>query len=123
MVRRIVSEPEKVWLHETSTECGMRKAELTRQVRSRTTAALRGAEVIVSSAPSHVARQVMTRVSPALPRGALVVSVSKGLEPERLTTLSCVLGEVLPPNTPLAVLSGPSFAQEVYQHQPTAVVA
>jgi len=86
-------------------------------------ATVRGAEVIVSSAPSHVARQVMTRVSPALPRGALVVSVSKGLEPERLTTLSCVLGEVLPPNTPLAVLSGPSFAQQVYQHQPTAVVA
>src|SRR5213076_2090056 len=52
---------------------------------------VRGAEVVVSSAPSHVARQVMTRVSPALPRGALVVSVSKGLEPERLTTLSCVL--------------------------------
>src|SRR6266581_1486821 len=84
---------------------------------------VRGAEVIVSSAPSHVARQVMARVSPALGRGAMVVSVSKGLEPERLTTLSCVLGEVLPQGIPLAVLSGPSFAREVYQHQPTAVVA
>src|SRR5207244_12216951 len=56
-------------------------------------------------------------------RGALVVSVSKGLEPERLTTPSCVLGEVLPKGTPVAVLSGPSFAQEVYARQPTAVVA
>src|SRR5207244_862920 len=58
-----------------------------------------------------------------LSRGAFVVSVSKGLEPERLTTLSCVLSEVLPRGVPIAVLSGPSFAQEVYQQQPTAVVA
>src|SRR5207248_2381421 len=35
----------------------------------------------------------------------------------------CVLGEVLPRGVPIAVLSGPSFAQEVYQQQPTAVVA
>src|SRR5207253_7957916 len=41
----------------------------------------------------------------------------------RLTTLSCVLGDVLPPGTAIAVLSGPSFAQEVYRRQPTAVVA
>src|SRR5205807_3532010 len=65
----------------------------------------------------------MGRAGAALSRGAFVVSVSKGLEPERLTTLSCVLGEVLPRGVPVAVLSGPSFAQEVYQQQPTAVVA
>src|SRR3989449_10378928 len=84
---------------------------------------VRGADVVVSSAPSHVVREVMGRVGAALSRGALVVSVSKGLEPERLTTLSCVLSEVLPRGVPIAVLSGPSFAQEVYQQQPTAVVA
>ena len=84
---------------------------------------VRGAEVVVSSAPSHVVRAVMMRVSRALTREAMVVSVSKGLEPERLQTMSCVLGEVLPPGTPIAVLSGPSFAREVYQRQPTAVVA
>src|SRR5205823_4532625 len=44
-------------------------------------------------------------------------------EPERLSTPSCVLAEVLPKGTPVAVLSGPSFAQEVYARQPTAVVA
>src|SRR2546421_708784 len=84
---------------------------------------VRGADVVVSSAPSHVVREVMGRVGAALSRGTLVVSVSKGLEPERLTTLSCVLGEVLPRGVPIAVLSGPSFAQEVFQQQPTAVVA
>jgi glycerol-3-phosphate dehydrogenase (NAD(P)+) len=84
---------------------------------------VRGAEVVVSSAPSHVVRDVMARVGPALAGGAMVVSVSKGLDPERLTTLSCVLGEALPSGTAIAVLSGPSFALEVYRRQPTAVVA
>src|SRR5436309_6530088 len=37
--------------------------------------------------------------------------------------MSCVLGEVLPKTAKIAVLSGPSFAQEVYARQPTAVVA
>ena len=69
------------------------------------TAAVRGAEVVVSAAPSHV------------------VSVSKGLDPERLATPSCVLADVLPKEAPIAVLSGPSFAREVYARQPTAVVA
>src|SRR2546427_8012871 len=40
-----------------------------------------------------------------------------------LNTMSCVLGEVLPKTAKIAVLSGPSFAQEVYARQPTAVVA
>jgi glycerol-3-phosphate dehydrogenase (NAD(P)+) len=49
--------------------------------------------------------------------------VSKGLDPEGLERPSSVLGAVLPRGTPVAVLSGPSFAQEVYQRQPTLVVA
>ncbi len=86
-------------------------------------AAVRGADVVVSSAPSFAVRDTMSRAARAVGKGTLVVSVSKGLEPERLTTLCCVLAELLPPGTSLAALSGPSFAQEVYQRQPTAVVA
>ncbi len=85
--------------------------------------AVRDADVVVSAAPSHAVRDVMARAGPALVRGATVVSVSKGLEPERLATMSCVLGEVLPRGAKIAVLSGPSFAQEVYGRHPTAVVA
>lgn len=86
-------------------------------------AAVRGADVIVCATPSHVVRDVFARVAPHAASRPLVVSVSKGLEPERLTTISCVLGEVLPAGTPIAVLSGPSFAREVFDRQPTAVVA
>src|SRR5256712_12607493 len=64
----------------------------------------------------------MTEAARAVTGKPLIVSVSKGLEPDRLVTLSCVLDQVFGPATPLAVLSGPSFAREVYQRQPTAVV-
>jgi glycerol-3-phosphate dehydrogenase (NAD(P)+) len=86
-------------------------------------AAVRGAEVVVSAAPAHAVRPVMTQAAAALSKGALVVSVSKGLDPDKLERPSTVLEEVLPRGTPVAVLSGPSFAQEVYQRQPTLVVA
>ena len=86
-------------------------------------AAVRGAEVIVSAAPSHAVRSVMERAAGAMSGRPLVVSVSKGLEPDRLEPLSEVLREVMGGDVPIAVLSGPSFAREVYERQPTAVVA
>lgn len=86
-------------------------------------AAVRNADVIVSAAPSHAVRAVMGAVARAVRGTPLVVSVSKGLEPEGHERLSSVLAEVLGGATPVAVLSGPSFALEVYQGQPTAVVA
>jgi len=86
-------------------------------------AAVRGAETIVSAAPSHAVRSVMEPVGKMLRGAPLVVSVSKGLDPDRLERPSFILGEVLPDDVPVAVLSGPSFAWEVFQQQPTAVVA
>lgn len=85
--------------------------------------AVRDADVIVNAVPSHAVRSVMTEAARAVRRPVLVVSVSKGLEPERHDRLSCVLIEVFGTATPVAVLSGPSFAREVYDGQPTAVVA
>ncbi|HSD30603.1 MAG TPA: NAD(P)H-dependent glycerol-3-phosphate dehydrogenase [Gemmatimonadales bacterium] len=87
--------------------------------------AVRQAEVVVCAAPSHAVRSVMAAVATAVSGAAapLVVSVSKGLEPEAQERLSCVLARVFGHATPVAVLSGPSFAREVYDRQPTAVVA
>jgi glycerol-3-phosphate dehydrogenase (NAD(P)+) len=84
--------------------------------------AVRNAEVVVSVAPSHAVRAVLGRVAGEVPRGTLVVSATKGLEVESLEPMSAVIGETLP-ETRVAVLSGPSFAQEVHAGQPTAVVA
>lgn len=100
-------------------------AELAPQLRATGDLAdsLYRAEVVVSAAPAHAVRPMMTQVAAALDGTPLVVSVSKGLDPEKLERPSCVLGEELPQGTPIAVLSGPSFALEVFQRQPTAVVA
>ena len=85
--------------------------------------AVRGADLVVSAAPSHAVRAVITAARSGVGRRALVVSVSKGLEPERLDRMSVVLRDVLGPEARVAVLSGPSFAEEVYKQQPTLVVA
>jgi glycerol-3-phosphate dehydrogenase (NAD(P)+) len=85
--------------------------------------AVHNADVVVSAAPSHAVRPVMSEVANVVHGTPLLVSVSKGLEPDRQERLSTVLLEVFGPGAPVAVLSGPSFAREVYQRQPTAVVA
>ncbi|HYK09387.1 MAG TPA: NAD(P)H-dependent glycerol-3-phosphate dehydrogenase [Gemmatimonadales bacterium] len=83
--------------------------------------AMKDAEVVVSAAPSHAVRAVMTEALAGRSTYPAIVSVSKGLEPERLITLSCLLGEITR-GAPVAVLSGPTFALEVYRRQPTAAV-
>jgi len=52
---------------------------------------------------------------------AVLVSATKGLEPRRGLRMSELLGQRLP-GRPVAVLSGPSFAREVAQGRPTALV-
>ena len=84
---------------------------------------VRGRELLVMAAPSHAMRSVASEVGKALQEERpWVVSVAKGLEPKTLVVLTDVLEQALP-GCPVCALSGPSFAQEVYQRQPTAVVA
>lgn len=85
--------------------------------------ALDQAPVVLSVAPSHAVRAVMTKGAPSLMKGALVLSASKGLEPSGLKRMTEVLTEVLPAGTDVVALSGPTFAREVYEGQPTACTA
>lgn len=85
-------------------------------------AATRGAEVVVAVAPSHVLRGVLEGARAGVAQDAVIVSATKGIEPATLDLMSRVVEESLP-GRPVAALSGPSFALEVYQGQPTAVVA
>lgn len=84
--------------------------------------AVGGAGVIVSAPPSHVTRAVVDRVREAVAPGVLVVSATKGIENDTLALMSEVFAERLP-EARFVALSGPSFAIEVCQGQPTAVVA
>ncbi len=84
--------------------------------------ACQGADVVLTVAPSPVLRQVVHQAAPGIGPGSLVVTATKGIEPGTLHLMSEVLGEELPGRR-VAALSGPSFALEVFQGQPTAVVA
>ncbi len=84
--------------------------------------AVAGARVIVSAPPCHAVRGVVGRVRGAVAPGTLVVSATKGIETDTLALMSAVIAECLP-EARVAALSGPSFAVEVCQGQPTAVVA
>jgi len=89
--------------------------------------AVSNANIIVGAMPSPYARAVYSRALPLLEKTTLVVvSATKGLEPSthlRITeVLSQVLADKIPPAPGVAVLSGPSFALEAAQGDPTAVV-
>ncbi len=85
--------------------------------------ALEGADLVVSSVPSHGVRAVFSGAKEFLPKDALIVSTSKGIEEGTLLTCSAILKEILPESfhKRISVLSGPSFAKEVSRGKPTAV--
>ena len=84
-------------------------------------AALRGAACVVSAIPSHGTREVIRQARHSLPRDAVVVSATKGLEVNTLLRVSEVVQEELGAERPLCVMSGPSFAAELARGAPTAV--
>jgi glycerol-3-phosphate dehydrogenase (NAD(P)+) len=86
--------------------------------------ALDGAVLVVSVSPSQFVGSVMASARAFLGADVHVVSASKGIELTSLRRMDEVLGEALPDlgADRLSVLSGPSFALEVAQGIPTAVV-
>jgi glycerol-3-phosphate dehydrogenase (NAD(P)+) len=91
--------------------------------------AVSDAEVVVSVIPSEFLRPTLSRLRTFMHSGQIVVSATKGVEDRtflRMTeVISASLSEsspVLPaPDLPIGALSGPSFAIEVAQGQPTAI--
>jgi glycerol-3-phosphate dehydrogenase (NAD(P)+) len=88
---------------------------------SRAADALADAGLVIVAVPSRFLGQVAGLVAPSVPRAALVVSATKGIERRRTLRMSEVLGAALP-GRPIAVLSGPSFAREVALGKPAALV-
>lgn len=86
---------------------------------------LRDKELYIFAVPSHVLREVATRVAPFVRSNtALYVSASKGIERGSLKRMTEVLAEVLDvPQDRVLAFSGPSHAEEVARKIPTVVVA
>jgi glycerol-3-phosphate dehydrogenase (NAD(P)+) len=87
-------------------------------------AAVGEAEIVVSVIPSEFLRATITRLRPHLHARQILVSATKGVEDRSLLRMSEVIGLCLTETgrrLPIGALSGPSFAQEVAEGQPTAV--
>ncbi|MEZ4696147.1 MAG: NAD(P)H-dependent glycerol-3-phosphate dehydrogenase [Rhodothermales bacterium] len=82
------------------------------------------ADFWVIATPSHAVRSVAERLSTFTRDDLVVVSVAKGIENDTLLTTSQVLSRTLVdlPKSNIAVLYGPSHAEEVATNVPTAVV-
>ena len=84
-------------------------------------AALAGAALVLVVVPSHAFAQTLRALAPHRPAAAGVAWASKGFEPGSGRFLHEVAAEVLGPDVPLAVVTGPSFAKEVAEGLPTAL--
>ena len=79
-------------------------------------------DVLVTAVPSVYVRSTAQKMKPYCREGQIIVNVAKGIEESTLKTLSEILEEELP-MADVAVLSGPSHAEEVSKGLPTTCVA
>ncbi|MGN0505522.1 MAG: NAD(P)H-dependent glycerol-3-phosphate dehydrogenase [Lachnospiraceae bacterium] len=84
--------------------------------------ALAAPEMIVMAVASVFVRETAHRISGSIPEGMIIINVAKGIEEASLKTLTEVIEEEIP-QAEVAVLSGPSHAEEVSRKIPTTIVA
>jgi glycerol-3-phosphate dehydrogenase (NAD(P)+) len=87
-------------------------------------APIREADIVVSVIPSEFLRPTLSRVRGHLHNGQFIVSATKGVEDNSFLRMTQVISETLEPAgllLSIGAFSGPSFALEVAQGQPTAV--
>ena len=82
-------------------------------------------DMIISAVPSQFLRSVIQQIAHHELSETIIVNVAKGIENHSLMTMSEVMLDVLEheKRANLAILSGPSHAEEVSRRMPTAVVS
>ncbi len=85
-------------------------------------AACQGKDILVFAVPSVFVRSTARAAAPFVTDGQMIVNVAKGIEEETLCTMTDIISEEIPA-ADVAVLSGPSHAEEVGRRIPTTVVA
>lgn len=82
--------------------------------------ALIDAKRVLLVAPAQHVRAVVTSIQSGIAHDATIIICAKGIEVSSGQLLSSVVSDLLPGRT-IAVLTGPSFADEVARNLPTAV--
>jgi len=84
-------------------------------------AAIKGMDILVLAVPSPFTRSTAKMMKEFVSDGQIILNVAKGIEESSLLTLSEIVEEEIP-NAEVAVLSGPSHAEEVGRQIPTTIV-
>ncbi len=79
------------------------------------------AALIVTVVPSPATRSTAKQLAPYVRDSQIIVNLSKGIEESTLMTLSAVYESEIP-QAKIAVMSGPSHAEEVSENLPTTNV-
>ena len=82
---------------------------------------VKGKDFLVLAVPSPFTRSKAAKMSPCVADGQIIVDVAKGIEESTLMTLSQQIRQEIP-QADVAVLSGPSHAEEVGRRLPTTCV-
>ena len=83
---------------------------------------LRSKEIIVVAIPSQHIRENLKNIKTLINSGQIIVSVTKGIEENSLMRMSQVINQEVP-GSKIAILSGPSHAEEVAKNIPTTIVS
>jgi glycerol-3-phosphate dehydrogenase (NAD(P)+) len=83
--------------------------------------AVKAADHVLLVTPSHAFASIISGIRGVLEPGQGIAWACKGFEPGSGRLLHEVAQELLPADTPLAIVTGPSFAKEVARNLPTAV--
>ncbi len=83
--------------------------------------AVKEMNILVLAVPSSFTRETAHRMAGFVENGQIIVNVAKGIEEATLMTLSQVIEDEIP-QADVAVLSGPSHAEEVGKGIPTTIV-
>lgn len=82
---------------------------------------VKGKDFLVLAVPSPFTRSTAAKMCPYVADGQIIVDVAKGIEEATLMTLSQQIRQEIP-QADVAVLSGPSHAEEVGRRLPTTCV-
>ena len=82
---------------------------------------VKGKDIVILGIPSPFLRSVCEKAAPFMEKNTIVVNTAKGLESGSLKTMCQVAKESFPENH-VAVLTGPSHAEEVARGLPTTIV-
>ena len=116
-------EKEAQQIRETRKHPNLPETELPENMEITTDLekAMDGKDMLVLAAPSIYVRETARKMAPFCRKGQIIVNVAKGIEEDSLMVLSQVIEEELP-QADVAVLSGPSHAEEVSRFLPTTCV-